>query len=236
MPASRIQPDKKKAWGDLNAEIVRCELCPRLVDYRQAVARKKRRAYQDWDYWAKPVPGFGDHNARILVVGLAPGAHGSNRTGRMFTGDASGDFLFAALHRAGFANQPTSRRRDDGLTLYDVFISASARCVPPGNKPTRQEMLNCRPYLLREMALLEDLQGLVALGQIAFGQILEIFADRMNLKPKPKFSHTASYELGEDLPWLLASYHPSQQNTQTGRLTAQMFDEIWEKAKGMLND
>jgi len=228
----RVQED----WQQLNEEIIQCTLCPRLVEWRQKVAEKKRRAYQDWDYWAKPVPGFGDHDARILVVGLAPGAHGSNRTGRMFTGDASGDFLFAALHRVGFANQAHSTRRDDSLELNDLFISASARCVPPNNKPTRQEMLNCRPYLLREMDLLNSLQGLVALGQIAFGQILQIYGDRIKQTPKPKFSHSAFYALGPDTPWLLASYHPSQQNTQTGRLTVQMFDDIWKKAKSMLHD
>jgi len=236
MSLNKTQQDHKKAWQELNAEIIHCELCPRLVAYRKEVARKKRRAYQDWDYWAKPVPGFGDHKARIMVIGLAPGAHGSNRTGRMFTGDASGDFLFAALHHAGFANQPTSHDRDDGLMLNDLFITASARCVPPGNKPTRQEMLNCRPYLLREMALLGDLRGLVALGQIAFSQILEIYADRANSKPKPKFAHAAFYNLGNGLPWLLASYHPSQQNTQTGRLTVPMFDSIWENARRLVSE
>jgi uracil-DNA glycosylase family 4 len=236
MTPKQIQQHDIKAWQVLNEEIVHCELCPRLVAYRQEVARKKRRAYQDWDYWAKPVPGFGAHNARILVVGLAPGAHGSNRTGRMFTGDASGDFLFPALHRAGFANQPISHDRHDGLLLTDLFISAAARCAPPGNKPLRQEILTCRPYLLREMALLENLQGFVALGQIAFGQILQIYADKADLKPKPKFAHAAFFHLGKDLPWLLASYHPSQQNTQTGRLTQKMFDDIWEKARDLLRN
>jgi uracil-DNA glycosylase family 4 len=223
------------AWQKLEEKVVGCRQCPRLVAWREEVAHTKRRAYMDWEYWGKPVPGFGDTKARLLILGLAPGAHGSNRTGRMFTGDASGVFLYAALHRAGFANQPESSHRDDGLQLRDIFITAVGRCAPPGNKPTRSELVNCLPFLLTEMELLEDIQGIVALGQIAFADIIRIYKGQINLSPRPSFSHGAFYRLGENLPWLLASYHPSRQNTQTGRLTREMFDQIWEKANHLLN-
>lgn len=219
-------------WDELNAQITACRLCPRLVEWREHVAAVKRRAYADWDYWGKPVPGFGDPLARLLVVGLAPGAHGSNRTGRMFTGDASGDFFYPALHRAGFANQPESIRREDGLTLTDVFVSATARCAPPDNKPLPEEIHNCRRYLLKEMEFLPNIQGIVLLGKIAFDQIVSIFAGSA---PKTAvFAHGAFYEMPGGLPWLLASYHPSRQNTQTGRLTQAMFDEIWQTAREKL--
>ncbi|NSW54120.1 MAG: uracil-DNA glycosylase [Anaerolineae bacterium] len=211
----------------LEAELVQCRLCPRLVAWREEVARTKRRAYRDWDYWGKPVPGFGDPAARLLVLGLAPGAHGSNRTGRMFTGDASGDTLYPALHRAGFCSQPHSARRDDGLQLYDVFITAVGRCAPPDNKPTRTELDLCEPYLRQELALLPNLQGIVALGRIAFEAVRRIYG-----LPNLAFAHNAFHRFDDPaLPWLLASYHPSRQNTQTGRLTEPMFDAVWKKAR-----
>lgn len=211
--------------------IVDCRRCPRLVEWREEVARVKRRAFRDWDYWGRPIPGFGDPNARLLVVGLAPAAHGGNRTGRVFTGDSSGDFLFSALYRAGFANQPTARHRDDGLALNNVYITAACRCAPPANKPTRDELNNCRPYLLAELKLLSRLQGIVALGAIGFDTVQAVYREMGKTIPRLRFGHGAFYSLGKDLPWLLASYHPSQQNTQTGRLTAAMFDEIWQKAR-----
>ena len=219
-------------FDSLNKEIIACRKCPRLVQWREEVAHTKRKAYQDWNYWGKPVPGFGDHKARVLVVGLAPGAHGSNRTGRQFTGDGSGNFLYPALHRAGFASQPDSTNRDDGLTLHDMFITASGRCAPPDNKPTTEELNNCQPYLEREIQLLKP-KVIVVLGRIAFERILRIYSLRNS---KWKFAHGALYQLSNRTR-LLCSYHPSQQNTLTGKLTVKMFDEIWKKAKELiLND
>jgi uracil-DNA glycosylase family 4 len=217
----------------LNQEIIQCRKCPRLVEWREEVARVKRKAYKDHEYWGKPVPGFGDPQARVLVVGLAPGAHGSNRTGRQFTGDASGGFLFPALYRAGFANQAEAESRGDGLILKDMYITASGRCAPPDNKPTPAELNTCQPYLEREIQIIQP-KVIVCLGKIAFDRILKIFAVR-NLK----FSHGAIYELsGSSLilhpSSLLCSYHPSQQNTLTGKLTVDMFDQIWKKAKSLL--
>jgi uracil-DNA glycosylase family 4 len=218
----------------LDREIVACRRCPRLVAWREQVAREKRRAYQDWEYWGRPVPGFGDPRARILAVGLAPGAHGSNRTGRQFTGDASGRFLYPALHRAGLANRPDSASRDDGLVLTDLYISAVCRCAPPGNKPLPEEMSNCQDYLERELELLQP-RVIVCLGRVAFDRILRILATR---DPALKFAHGAAYKLStgpQNTPhWILCSYHPSQQNTLTGKLTVPMFDEIWAKAKAFL--
>jgi uracil-DNA glycosylase family 4 len=215
----------------LEEEITACRRCSRLVTWREQVAHEKRRAYRDQEYWGKPVPGFGDPFARLLIVGLAPGAHGSNRTGRMFTGDASGDFLYPALHRAGFASQPLALHRGDSLSLRDCFITAVGRCAPPDNKPTRDEIANCLPYLKQEIDLLPNLQGIVALGSIAFNETLQL----LGLKSSGyKFGHSLFYEPGGCLPWLLASYHPSRQNTQTGRLTVDMFDDIWKTARGKL--
>ncbi len=218
----------------LNKEIIACRKCPRLVAWREQVAREKRKAYRDQEYWGKPVPGFGDPKARVLVVGLAPGAHGSNRTGRQFTGDASGGFLFLALHRAGFANQPHSSARGDGLVLQDLYITASGRCAPPGNKPTSEELDNCQPFLERELALIQP-KVIVVLGRIAFERILRIYSIR---DPNFKFAHGAHFVLPSSfishLSSLLCSYHPSQQNTSTGKLTVSMFDEIWTKAKALL--
>lgn len=215
----------------LNEEIINCHKCPRLVAWREEVARTKRKAYMDWDYWGKPVPGFGDPNARVLVVGLAPGAHGSNRTGRNFTGDASGKFLYPALYRAGFANQPESISRDDGLCLTNVFITASGRCAPPKNKPTAKELDNCQPFLEREIELLQP-QVIVALGRIAYERILRIYSEPKSGK---KFAHGARFRL-EAGTWLVCSYHPSQQNTSTGKLTLNMFDEIWNQVRLHLQD
>jgi len=213
----------------LNKEIISCRKCPRLVAWREEVARTKRKAYMDWDYWGKPVPGFGDPNARVLVVGLAPGAHGSNRTGRQFTGDASGDFLFPALYRAGFASQPDSISRNDGLTLLDVYITASGRCAPPKNKPATEELDNCQPFLEREIELIKP-KVIVALGRIAFERILRIYSEPKSGK---KFAHGAVFRLKAS-PWLMCSYHPSQQNTLTGKLTVEMFDAMWAQVKELV--
>lgn len=224
------------ALDKLNREIIACRKCPRLVAWREEVARVKRRAYKNNEYWGKPVPGFGDPDARVLVVGLAPGAHGSNRTGRQFTGDASGNFLFPALHRAGFASQALAESRDDGLVLNDLYITASARCAPPDNKPAPEELINCQPYLEREFRILKP-KVIVCLGRVAFERVLRILSIRDS---SFKFAHGALYELNADtlIPshWLLCSYHPSQQNTSTGKLTAKMFDGIWRKAKKLLDE
>jgi uracil-DNA glycosylase family 4 len=221
----------KSQLDKLNQEIISCRKCPRLVAWREEVARVKRRAYIDQEYWGKPVPGFGDPKARVLIVGLAPGAHGSNRTGRAFTGDASGGFMYPALYRAGFANQPTAASRGDGLTLNDLYIVASARCVPPDNKPTLEELNNCQPYLERELEILKP-KVIVCLGRIAFERVLRIYSVRNSAW---KFGHGALYQMESGI-WVLCSYHPSQQNTLTGRLTIKMFDEIWTKAKSLVEN
>lgn len=225
---------QKSQMEKLNQEIVSCYKCPRLVAWREEVARVKRKAYRDQEYWGKPVPGFGDPNARILVVGLAPGAHGSNCTGRNFTGDASGGFLYPALYRAGFANQPTAISRDDGLVLNNIYLAAAARCVPPDNKPTLDELANCQPYLERDLEILQP-KVIVCLGRIAFERVLRVLRTYSVRNPAWKFGHGALYQLDNGI-WILCSYHPSQQNTLTGRLTAQMFDEIWKKAKELIKD
>jgi uracil-DNA glycosylase family 4 len=221
----------KSKLAELNEEIIQCRQCLRLVQWREEVARVKRRAYRDQDYWGRAVPGFGDPQARVLVVGLAPGAHGSNRTGRVFTGDASGGFLFPALYRAGFANQPLAESRSDGLMLHDLYICAVAHCVPPDNKPSLAELDNCQPYLERALEILKP-RVIVCLGRIAFERILRLSSVR---NPVWTFGHGALYRL-DDGTWILCSYHPSQQNTQTGRLTAAMFDQIWKKAKELIRD
>jgi uracil-DNA glycosylase family 4 len=215
----------------LNREVIACTCCPRLVAYREQVAREKRRAYRDWDYWGKPVPGFGDPDARVLVMGLAPGAHGSNRTGRPFTGDASGNFMYPVLYEVGFANQPTATDRNDGLTLKNLYITAAVRCAPPDNKPTPQELAACAPFLDREIAGLKNLRVVVALGKIGFDAYLN-FLKRAGVLPNKKgylFKHGASYRT-PDGKMLLASYHPSNQNTQTGKLTRKMFLKIFQEA------
>jgi uracil-DNA glycosylase family 4 len=214
-------------WVALNREIIDCRRCPRLVDWREEVARTRRKAYRDWVYWGRPVPGFGDIHASVLVVGLAPGAHGANRTGRMFTGDGSGDFLYGSLHQAGFANQPSAKSIGDGLQLDNLFISAVCRCAPPANKPYPDEIANCMPYLEREFSLLGRVVGIVALGKIAFDHTLRLLRSKGGDIPRLDFSHLAEYRLGDSLPWVIASYHPSRQNTQTGRLTEEMFDQVW---------
>jgi uracil-DNA glycosylase family 4 len=206
----------------LQREIVACERCPRLRGYCREVSQVKRRAYLDQEYWGKPVPSFGDPQARVLILGLAPGAHGANRTGRMFTGDKSGEFLYRALHETGFANQPASTSREDGLMLTGAYISASAHCAPPDNKPSREELRNCRPYLERELKLLKNLRVVVALGRIAFDTYLSIVHERR------KFGHNIVHDLK---PTLISSYHPSQQNTSTGKLTAKMLREVFEQAR-----
>ena len=230
----QVNLSESTPWENLNQTIVACHKCPRLVAWREQVARKKRRAYRDEDYWGKPVPGFGDRQARVLAVGLAPGAHGANRTGRMFTGDSSGDFLYRALHAAGFASQPFSRRGDN-LRLYDIYISAVCRCVPPDNKPSQTEIVNCLPYLEREIDYLERLQVIVALGRIAFDGVLKVYRQRGLELQKMKFSHGAVFPLGAGGVQLVVSYHPSRQNTQTGRLTHQMFADIWRMVGDLLS-
>jgi len=221
-------------WVELNGQIVTCAACPRLVAYCREVACTKRRAFRDWEYWGRPVPGFGDPDARLLIVGLAPAAHGANRTGRMFTGDGSGDTLTAALHRAGFASQPASQHRDDGLELYDAFLTAVVRCAPPQNRPTRQEQVNCRGYLARELDLLSSVRVVLALGRIAFEGCLSLLRERGAGVPRLSFRHGACYEFGSPLPTLVASYHPSRQNTQTGRLTQAMLDEVFGQIRELL--
>jgi uracil-DNA glycosylase len=214
--------------------VIACRKCPRLVAWREQVAREKRRAYREVEYWGRPVPGFGDPHGRVLVVGLAPAAHGGNRTGRVFTGDSSGDFLYRALHRAGFANQATARHRDDGLALRDIYIAAVCRCAPPANKPAPDEIANCLPYLEEEIRILERLLVIVALGRIAFDNTLRIYRQQGQDIPKLVFAHAAVYPLGGNLPLMVASYHPSRQNTQTGRLTETMFMEVWEKVRRLV--
>ncbi len=228
--------DPFRSVAQVNAAIVACEKCPRLRAYCAAVAQEKRRAFRDVDYWGKPVPGFGDPHAHLLIVGLAPAAHGGNRTGRMFTGDRSGDFLYAALYRAGFANQPIAHTRDDGLQLIDAYIAAAGRCAPPDNKPTPLELDNCRPYLIAELRLLSNARVIVALGKIAFDNVLLALADRgvRISKPRPAFGHEVVQRLEDYV--LIGSYHPSQRNTQTGLLTPAMFDRIFQRAKSSLSD
>ncbi len=225
------------AWlVQLNREVVACTRCPRLVEYREKVAREKRRAYLGCEYWGKPVPGFGDPNARVLVLGLAPGAHGSNRTGRPFTGDASGKFMYPILYQAGFSSQPTATDCEDGLELRNLYITAAARCAPPDNKPLPRELANCASYLDREMDGLKNLKVVVALGRIAFEAYLD-YLKRQGLLPSKKpypFKHAARYPM-PDGRILLASYHPSNQNTQTGKLTREMFAAIFKEAKGLVD-
>jgi uracil-DNA glycosylase family 4 len=232
--------DTQKLLKKLNLEIVNCLKCPRLVAWREKVSKTKKKAYKDWDYWGRPVPGFGEIQGQILILGLAPGAHGSNRTGRMFTGDASGNFLYPALCEAGFANRAESISIDDGLKLNNIFISAVCRCAPPDNKPAKEEIANCRLFLVREIMLMNNLRGIVALGKIAFDSSLDLIKRqyKISINRKPEFVHGNVYFIDEprNSPWLLASYHPSAQNTQTGKLTRQMFKEIWQTAKELIKN
>ncbi len=221
----------------LNAEVIACTRCSRLVVYREQIAREKRRAFRDCEYWGKPVPGFGDPHARVLVLGLAPGAHGSNRTGRPFTGDASGNFMYPVLHEAGFALLPTATARDDGQVLTCLYITAAARCAPPGNKPLPEELVNCAPFLEREIEGLKDLRVIVALGRIGFEAYLNYLLRRKLIagKREYEFRHGAEYVL-PDGRVLLASYHPSNQNTQTGKLTKEMFQRIFKRARQLADE
>jgi uracil-DNA glycosylase family 4 len=223
------------AWASLHRAVERCRRCPRLVTYRQEVARLKRRQYRAERYWGRPVPGFGDLRARLLIVGLAPAAHGANRTGRMFTGDRSGDWLYAALHATGFASQPTALRRDDGLVLNGAYITAIARCAPPANKPLPIEIECCRPFLMRELVLLADLRAVVCLGAMALDGFLRAWraSERPLPSPRPRFAHAAEYALADGVR-LLCSYHPSQQNTFTGRLTRPMLEAVLRRARAVV--
>jgi uracil-DNA glycosylase family 4 len=219
----------------INAEIIECRKCPRLVRYREEIARTKRRAYIDHDYWGKPVPGFGDPHAKLMIIGLAPGAHGSNRTGRMFTGDRSGDFLYPLLYQAGFANQPTAVSREDDLKLINAYIGAVARCAPSDNKPTLTEINNCLPYLEAELDVLKP-RAILALGHIAWTHYLRGLVHRKLIRRvgEYKFSHGASYQLPDGLPKLFGAYHPSQQNTSTGRLTGAMLADVLRNIRRFL--
>ena len=221
-----IPPD---SLAQVTAEVVSCRLCPRLVAWREQVGREKRAAFRDWTYWARPVPGFGDPNAALLILGLAPAAHGANRTGRMFTGDRSGDWLYGAMYRAGFANQPTSRSAEDGLELHGAYISACVRCAPPANKPTPEERDTCLPYLARELRLLRHVQVIVCLGKFAYDGVAQV----TGLRRRPAFGHGVEARLA-DGKTLLCSFHPSQQNTFTGKLTVPQFDAIFARARELL--
>jgi uracil-DNA glycosylase family 4 len=228
--------DAAAALAALEQRIVSCRRCPRLIAHCAAVAERKRRAYQDWEYWGKPVPSFGDPSAKLMIVGLAPAAHGANRTGRMFTGDKSGDFLYRALYDTGFASQPESTSRDDGMKLSGVWITAAARCAPPGNKPSREELLACRSYLEREIELLSSVRAVVALGRIAFDSYLDCLCDMGRIQSRSAFTfgHNVEHRLGPRQPALISSYHPSQQNTSTGRLTYPMLKAVFVRARKLI--
>src|SRR5260370_6049237 len=231
----RVMPETRSLLHVLNEEIVACRKCPRLVRYREKVAREKRRAYRECTYWGKAVPGFGDADAQVLILGLAPAAHGANRTGRMFTGDRSGDFLYKALHKAGFANQATSEHREDGLRLENAYISATCRCAPPDNKPLPKEITNCGSYFERELEILKP-KAILALGQIAWDAYLEILKQRGLIASRAlwKFAHGAEAEVAPGTPRLFGVYHPSQQNTQTGRVTPAMYAAVLRRIRRFL--
>ena len=228
MVSNRAEPDSLAA---VQREVAACSRCPRLVSWREEVARTGRASYAGQVYWGRGVPGFGDPHASLVLVGLAPAAHGANRTGRMFTGDRSGDWLFAALHRAGFASQPTSTSRDDGLTLNGAYITATVHCAPPANKPEPTERAACAPFLARELSLLHDATVVVALGQVAWQAV----ASQAGLRPRPAFGHLAESPLPGGLV-MLGSYHPSQQNTFTGKLTVPMFDAVFTRARRLISE
>lgn len=224
-----------REWKTLNTDVVACRRCPRLVAWREKVAREKRRAYLEWDYWGKPAPGFGDREARLVIIGLAPAAHGANRTGRMFTGDSSGRTLLAAMNRAGFSNQPSSTHGDDGLELQDAYLTAVARCAPPGNRPTAGELANCRPFLERELQLLDHTRIVLALGRIAFDGYQRMLREGGRISSRLNFEHGASFSFDSPLPEFIACYHPSRQNTQTGRLTDKMLDQVFARVRHFLD-
>ena len=228
-----MEPDSLEG---LTSEIIACRKCPRLVRHREAIARQKRAAFREWEYWGRPVPGFGDAHARLLVVGLAPAAHGGNRTGRVFTGDRSGEWLYRALYRTGFANQALSVSKDDGLELRDCYIAAAVRCAPPENRPTRTEFARCQPFLVRETLLLPALRIVVVLGAVAMDAFLRVW--RMTHheipSPRPRFRHEGTWSMPPIT--LIASYHPSQRNTQTGLLTESMFDDVFRSARRALEE
>lgn len=223
------------SWTSLDRRLLQCRFCPRLVEHRQRIAAAKRRQFADWKYWGRPVPGFGDRRGRLLIVGLAPAAHGANRTGRMFTGDRSGDWLYRALHETGFANQPTSVDRSDGLELHDAYVTAVVRCAPPANQPTPAEIGRCRDYLVAELRLLDRVRVVVALGHIAMLGFLQARAALGHPlpRPRPRFGHGREHALDGGLT-LLTSYHPSQQNTFTGKLTRPMFHAVFRAARAAL--
>ena len=241
---ARVSGEQRvQALDELTDEITRCRACPRLVDWREQVARERRAAYRDESYWGRPVPGFGDPDARVLVVGLAPAAHGGNRTGRVFTGDRSGDWLFGSLYRTGFANQPTSVDADDGLALQGAYVAAAVRCAPPANKPTPEERDRCLPYLVRELDLLADIRVLVVLGQFAY----DVCARMLGVRPRPRFGHLVEVPVPVPVPVpgpvsgppprvVLCSYHPSQQNTFTGKLTSEMLDAVFVRARQLAGE
>jgi uracil-DNA glycosylase len=225
-----------KALELLKQEIIVCRKCPRLVEFREHIAQVKRRAYRECDYWGRPVPGFGDAKARVLLIGLAPGAHGANRTGRVFTGDRSGEFLYKVMYETGFASQPSSTTRDDGLKLFDAYISAAVRCVPPDNKPLPGEIRNCRPYLERELSLLKNVRVIIALGRLAFDAYLTILLEKGQIASRSgfMFGHDFQHCTASGQPVLIGSYHPSQQNTSTGKLTEDMLRAVFLRARRLL--
>jgi uracil-DNA glycosylase family 4 len=227
-------PISFSSLAELNSTVVKCELCPRLRRYSLQVSKKKRRQFTDWEYWAKPLPGFGDPQCRLMILGLAPAAHGGNRTGRMFTGDGSAQFLMAALNRFGFANRPTSESANDGLQLKDAYMTAIVRCAPPKNKPRFEEIMNCKRYWTQEFRLLRNVKVILALGRIAFDTYVRFLKEQGVRTPGLKFQHGAFYDLPKPHPILCASYHPSRQNTQTGRLTVVMFDRILQTVNTFL--
>jgi len=221
----------EKELGALTREIVACRVCSRLVDWREKIGDQKRASYKDWDYWAKPVPSFGDPEASLVLLGLAPAAHGGNRTGRVFTGDSSATFLTAAMHKSGLANQPNSDHIYDGLKLTGVYVAAAVRCVPPGDKPTPEEQRSCLPYLARELNLLPNLKVVMALGHIAFRATLQTLGEMAGEKLRAKFRHGEVYRFGPSLPMMVASYHPSPRNTNTGVLSMDALVKVLDQAK-----
>ena len=233
-----LQPPSLTLLNKLHNEIVCCEKCPRLRKHCRHIGKTKRKSFMDWDYWGKPLPGFGDPTAKLLIIGLAPAANGGTRTGRMFCGDSSGDWLIRALHETGFANQSTSTSRDDGLELIGAYVTAVARCAPPENKPTRKEIANCLPYLREELRLLKDVKVVLALGHIAFKGFLEALETEHSpqTRTRPKFSHGSAYDLGTGLPKLYASYHPSRRNTQTKMLSWEMWIRTFQEIRHELDE